>query len=479
MLVTGGVHGNEPAGARAARQIRHWPITRGRLIVIPRCNVPGLKADERLMSGQPEELDNLNRNFPTRGKSETARGPLATALWAFVSERQPDYVLDLHEGYGFRSCGSDSTGSSIIRTRRQGNKELQNLMLEAVNGSEPEHEFARLQGAAKGSLVSACSERLGARAFMCETTYKHQPLALRTRQHRIMVHALLEHLGMAAVGRNRMVPAANPDAGTVRAALYDGPGTSTDRAVRRVEDIMVSDKGIVLRRVAPADIREVALEQFDIVIFGGGSGHKQAEGLREPGREAVRRFVQRGGGYVGVCAGAYLATSNYTWSLDLLDADSIDRKHWRRGKGQVEIELTPRGREFFRSEGPAVFKIHFQNGPILARAGAHDLPPYEVLARYRTGIGEGGADPETMVDTPAIVIGRFGKGRAMAFSPHPDKTEGLHEVLIRAVREVGRLQEASSVEPAKRRRKGGSGLLRGDGSGDNRGHVVGQRAISR
>jgi len=38
LLVTGGLHGNEPAGAQAAEQIRHWPINRGTLIVVPRVN---------------------------------------------------------------------------------------------------------------------------------------------------------------------------------------------------------------------------------------------------------------------------------------------------------------------------------------------------------------------------------------------------------------------------------------------------------
>ena len=38
VIVTGGVHGNEPAGASAAEQIRHWPIRSGKLIVIPRLN---------------------------------------------------------------------------------------------------------------------------------------------------------------------------------------------------------------------------------------------------------------------------------------------------------------------------------------------------------------------------------------------------------------------------------------------------------
>ena len=42
IVLTGGIHGNEPAGAGAAEQIRHWPLKRGRLIVVPRVNRPGL-----------------------------------------------------------------------------------------------------------------------------------------------------------------------------------------------------------------------------------------------------------------------------------------------------------------------------------------------------------------------------------------------------------------------------------------------------
>ena len=117
VLVTGGVHGNEPAGALAVDEIRCWPLAKGRIIFVPRCNVPGLKAATRAMPGEPEELADLNRNFPLSGKANTARGPAAKALWAFVRKHKPDYTLDLHEGSGFRSAGSKSVGSSVIRVR--------------------------------------------------------------------------------------------------------------------------------------------------------------------------------------------------------------------------------------------------------------------------------------------------------------------------------------------------------------------------
>ena len=35
VVITGGIHGDEPAGAAAAEQIRHWPIECGTLVVLP------------------------------------------------------------------------------------------------------------------------------------------------------------------------------------------------------------------------------------------------------------------------------------------------------------------------------------------------------------------------------------------------------------------------------------------------------------
>src|SRR5262245_33127158 len=49
IFICGGAHGNEPAGAAAAETIRHWPITKGKLVVVPRANVLSLAANKRLI----------------------------------------------------------------------------------------------------------------------------------------------------------------------------------------------------------------------------------------------------------------------------------------------------------------------------------------------------------------------------------------------------------------------------------------------
>jgi len=61
------------------------------------------------------------------------------------------------------------------------------------------------------------------------------------------------------------------------------------------------------------------------------------------------------------------------------------------------------------------------------------LPDYEVLAFFRTEIAEKNAPIGIMVNSPAIVAGRCGKGRVICSSPHPEQTPGLEDFVPRAV----------------------------------------------
>lgn len=429
VLITGGVHGNEPAGAEAADQIRHWPLAKGRLLLIPRCNVPGLEANKRHMPGEPEPIADLNRDFPRAGEANTTRGPAAKVLWTFIQKHRPDYTLDLHEGSGFRSAGSNSVGSSIIRIPHPEAERLQNRMLEAVNASEPEHPFARLRGGANGSLARACGERLGARAFICETTSADQPLTRRVRQHRIMVHALLDVLGMAAAGPDALLPPRR-EGEPVRVAFYAGTGTGGSKT-QAYQAIRAAENNRIVC-VGEAEVRPDVLRQFDVLFVPGGSGSKQASAMTPDGREAVRDFVRKGGGFVGVCGGAYLATSHYTWSLGILDAAVLDTKHWKRGTGKVEAELTDAGRRVLSHE-PSTLTIYFANGPLLAPGNKPDIPDFETLAHFRGDIAKNGAPSGVMPGTVAVACGRFGAGRVIVFSPHPEKTSGLEPLALRAV----------------------------------------------
>ena len=402
VMIVGGIHGDEPAGASAAEQIRHWPMTRGKMVVVPRANVPALEAGSRSTPGVEEPLRNLNRNFQKAGQSEPARGVPAAAIWQLVEKYRPDWLLDLHEGSDFHQINSKSVGSSVIAARRPEMDGAADAALEAVNATieEEKKRFVRLGTPVDGSLARAAAEHLGIRAMILETTRKSQRLSKRTRQHRIMVDRLLDEFDVLdpTVTVNWITDQQNTADRTV-VAFYDAGGAG-GKGLTRIPQLLADSPDTTLVRVGPEEIRGGALAQFDLVIFPGGSGSAQAAALGESGSEQVRQFVEQGGGYIGICAGAYLATSGFSWGLKILDAKTVSPK-WRRGRGTVEIELTEEGRRVLGADGH--LGILYVNGPILMPADVDSL-----------------ADP-------------CGGGRVLCFSPHPEQSDGLEGFLTRAV----------------------------------------------
>ncbi len=444
LLITAGLHGNEPAGYRAAEQIRHWPIRRGKLIVVPRVNTPGLNGSIRWLPGESKELRNANRNFPKRGEPNEARTVPIKALWKFMQANKPDWVVDLHEGFDFNIANSKSDGSSIIYFNTPEMQAIAAKICEDVNATieDPDRKIVKRSksGPVNGGLVRASVEQLGARGFCFETTYQKQPVSTRTRQHRIMVHRLMRELEMVDdCGVDVMTSAT--DASRTRVAVYDAGGTG-GKGVENLERILESKPTFILHHVGPADIQACVLDQFDVVIFPGGSGSKEAAAIGREGCAAVQEFVESGGGYVGICAGAFLATAKYDWSLALVNANTFTgnreipgvgvKSMWFRGSGNVKMELTDEGREIL-GDLPGLVELRYANGPILSPAGKEDLPEYIPLAFFRTEISKYEPQEGTMINTPAIVASEFGKGRAIAISPHPEGTAGLESLVQRAV----------------------------------------------
>lgn len=453
VVVTGGIHGNEPAGFRAAEQIRHWPVVRGKLVVLPKINGPGLRAKTRYLPGEKEESRDLNRNFPVVEGEVEPRGEFAAEIWEFVRAQEPDWLLDLHEGYDFNVSHKPpegkkkSVGSTIIYFEGEERDPVVARALEAVNSriNDPWKRFRPLtRGPVSGSLARACASALGAEAMILETTFKEQPMSLRTRQHRTMMNVLLNHIGLIDRDCSNVLSPGR-EARQLLIGFFDGPGvgpSGKDNLPRIVDGAEKMD----FHYLGPADIRPEILKQFDVLIFPGGSGSKQAAALGEERREYVRDFVREGGGYVGVCAGAYLCSAHYSWSLDLVDSSVFTgsreipgegkKQMWFRGNGaRIDIELTESGSKIF-DDVPLEFDVHFQNGPIISPNESPEIEDYQILAWFRSEQVRWEPQRGTMVDTPAIVSSRFGKGRVMSVSPHPEKDKALESIIVDSIRWV-------------------------------------------
>ncbi|HJM56598.1 MAG: hypothetical protein CMJ98_03345 [Planctomycetes bacterium] len=430
VLIVGGMHGNEPSGAAVAEQITSWSIGRGQLIVVPRANVLALEAEQRRTPGKLGDVGDLNRQFPRDGEPSAG---IATALWGLLEIHDPDWVIDLHEGFDFHRTNPKSVGSSIIHCADARAEALALKLIAAVDATieEPGQRFDRLRTPVAGSLARAAWEKEGVRSMIFETTTKSHVLSHRVRQHRLLMHTFLSELGMQPSPAATVIgPGIAPN--QIRVAVFDGSGTGKG-AASTMRSVLEGQTGCIVRLIGSPDVRAGVLSQFDIVVHPGGSGSAQAKALGVEGRAQEVAFVRAGGGYLGVCAGAYLASCNYDWSLGVLDAQVIDRKHWRRGVGGVDVEWTPLGKRTLAGGSSAqevqLFEIQYANGPIFLPGEVEGIPDFQALLVYRGEIAKNGAPKGVMPSTAAVIRSSFGQGRAMAFSPHPEKTDGLHALL--------------------------------------------------
>jgi glutamine amidotransferase-like uncharacterized protein len=426
VVVIGGMHGNEVSGWRAARAIRHWPIRRGRLVVIPRANTLGLDRFQRNVPTEKGSYD-LNRQFPSKAGAKIS-GPLASDIWSLLENLKPDWVLDLHESVDYRSKSTKKRkylGNSLIRSDGAATAAKAKEMAEDANALTPrkDRKWVVLRSPIEGSVVRAAATRLGAEGVIAETCRKDH-LAIRVRQHRIVVHRLLtSFFNDTATTEIYTVLPARRKPGEIRVAFFNTYGTGWSSAFK-VERCLTTDARFVCRRITATEIMAGALEPFDVVVFPGGTGSGSAKTLTAKGREKVRQFVADGGGYFGVCAGAYLATTCYSWSIGILDAKVVDSAHWARGRGTVRLTTTKTGRRLFEEKRESVL-VRYGQGPLLAPGGRKDLDDYETLAVYATEIAKNGAPKGVMKGTPAIVRARFGKGRVIAVSPHPEDSRDV------------------------------------------------------
>jgi len=152
----------------------------------------------------------------------------------------------------------------------------------------------------------------------------------------------------------------------------------------------------------PLHILNETLAKYDIYIQpGGGQDINGAlTNLGADGVKAIRDFVADGGGYLGICMGAYLAGAS---NIGLITSDfdsEVGRPDFAvRTVEDAAIDVVWQGR------GESVF---FQDGPYLQSNNAD--PAFMEIATYGNG------------DLAAARYS-FGKGLVVLSGPHPEAPE--------------------------------------------------------
>ena len=216
----------------------------------------------------------------------------------------------------------------------------------------------------------------------------------------------------------------------LKVGIYRGPG-SPQGGVDNVTHVLKPFPQVTVVVLSGHEVASLNLSTYDVLVFPGGSGSGQSKGIGAAGLKNVREFVQNGGGYVGICGGAYLACSNFSWGLGILNAGTVSSK-WQRGQAMLDLEPTQAGQELL-GDVKGTFKVRYHNGPILKPAARTDIPAYTAVTLFKTEVAENETPAGVQVNSPAHVIATFGKGRVFISSPHPENTPGLENFIPRGV----------------------------------------------
>jgi glutamine amidotransferase-like uncharacterized protein len=181
--------------------------------------------------------------------------------------------------------------------------------------------------------------------------------------------------------------------------VYAGSGAVLAGDVERGLEAL----GVSYREVDEALLLQEGLRgKCSILIVPGGYTARMLSALGAEGLEEIRGFVRGGGLYIGICAGAYIAAPQVEVPGRPGGLAIIDVRNVRvRAVGVVEIRIVD-SRHPLVEGCPETMRIWYQNGPHMTPGEG-----VEVIAIYQDG-------------SAAVVSSRYGGGRVILFSPHPE-----------------------------------------------------------
>ncbi len=210
----------------------------------------------------------------------------------------------------------------------------------------------------------------------------------------------------------------------IKVALYLDVGCKGGGVIHWAE-LLKSSPDVACTFINAADVQAGKLKDFDVLVMPGGSGYDRYTQLGEEGFEKIRKYIREGGKYYGVCAGIALAL-NDPKRLRLIPYTR--EKNPVRGGFSGAVKLNARAEELLGvPAGTRYFRYH--DGPLPAKGDPVPDSEYEVLATFDSHVMQKGKSVTPMYGMPAMIYGRYGRGKVLVTVMHPEYYPSTHDVL--------------------------------------------------
>ena len=170
------------------------------------------------------------------------------------------------------------------------------------------------------------------------------------------------------------------------------------------------------------------------VVFPGGADQGYCKTLNGEGNRRIRQFVERGGLYIGFCAGGYYGSKRCEFEVGNKLLEVVGDRElafypgtargcafpgfvYHSEKGARATELRVNKTCLSTGTVPDLFKSYYNGGGVFVDALRYTGQGVEVLASYTDPIAVDGGDGD---GAAAIVYCKVGQGAALLTGPHPE-----------------------------------------------------------
>jgi glutamine amidotransferase-like uncharacterized protein len=199
-------------------------------------------------------------------------------------------------------------------------------------------------------------------------------------------------------------------------AIYSDKGT-WEESVKAAEK-MFQWMGYEVELIDANYINKKDLYIFEILCFPGGDMFQYAQDISLEGKDDIRDFVSDGGGYIGICGGAYFASEKVVWQenelpmipLGLFSGTAkgpIDEIVTYPDYSICKIDIVNTTYTITESEPDSIWILYYW-GPMLLPEKDTDI---EILGMY------------DKVNQPAILSFNYDFGRVFLIGTHPEIEE--------------------------------------------------------
>ena len=199
-------------------------------------------------------------------------------------------------------------------------------------------------------------------------------------------------------------------------ALYSDQGC-WDESVQAAEK-MFEWMGLTVARVNADYINSKGLDNFSMLCIPGGDMYQYARDLSSSGKNKIINFISNGGGYIGICGGAYFAAEKVYWqgaqlamiSLALYSGSAYGPNNEivpYKDYGMSRVNIVNFTHPITQSESSFAWMLYYW-GPVLIPDNSADVT---ILARYDNG------------NQPAMLAFEYDLGRVFLIGTHPEIEE--------------------------------------------------------